>query len=213
MKKASLIFLLFLMVSAAYTQDKSHQNISQAVLNSLPEWLSSIPAGDETSYGFQNREEFSRAGLGAPIEIFSLAEDAFTQTGKATMLVPIGEWRIPVIVDHKIRALVTVVSQAGEWRIVMFGASTLAREFNEVEKQLTAEQFARLKLVRIYQPLSNFLFYDDPATNPDQLILLPLRSASIYLERQGSPAKKAFTLTEVIKTAHESYSTQNQEQQ
>jgi len=211
MKKTGFILLLLLMTSAAYTQGNSHQDISKSVLSSLPEWLSSIPAGDETSYGFQNREEFSRAVLGTPIEIFALDDDSFTHTGKATPLVSIGEWIIPVIVDQKIRALVTVVKQNGEWRIVTFGAATLASEFNNFENQLTAEQFAHIKMVRVYQPLSNFLFYDDPASNPDQLILLPLRSAAMYLGSQGSPAKKTWTLSEVIRTVHESISIQNQQ--
>ncbi len=133
--------------------------------------MSSIPAGDETSYGFQYREEFLRAGLGTPIEIFALEDDSFTQTGKTTRLAPIGEWRIPVIADHEIRALVTVVNQNNEWRIVDFGAAGLASKFNHFEHQLTAEQFARIKMVRIYQPLSDLLFYDDPASITTKLIL------------------------------------------
>ncbi|MEI7983572.1 MAG: hypothetical protein WCI71_18130 [Bacteroidota bacterium] len=210
MKKASLIFLLFLMVSAVYTQNKRNQEISRAVLPSLPKWLSVIPAGDETNYGFQNREEFSRADLGTPIEVFTLGDDFYTQTGQTTRLSSLGQWRIPVIVDQKNRAMVTVIKENSEWKIVDFGAAGLASELNDFENQLTAEQFQRLKMVRVYQPLSDFLFYNDPESNPDQIVLLPLLSASKYLENQGLQTKKTWTLEEVAKVLHRSISIQNQ---
>jgi hypothetical protein len=210
MKKTNLIFLLFLMVSAVYAQNISHQDISRAVLNTLPKWLSVIPAGDETNYGFQNREEFSRAGLGTPIEEFAMGNDFNTQKGQAARMLPLGQWRIPVIVDQKNRAMVTVIKENSEWKIVDFGAAGLASELNDFENQLTAEQFQRLKMVRVYQPLTDFLFYDDPESNPDQIVLLPLLSASKYLESQGLQTKKTWTLEEVVKVLHKSVSNQNQ---
>ncbi|MCK9220562.1 MAG: hypothetical protein M0P47_10995 [Bacteroidales bacterium] len=211
MKKAVVSILLFLMVFVAYTQEINHQNISQAVLNSLPEWLARIPVGDEISYGFQNREEFSRAVLGTPVEVFVLGKNFYTQTDREIQLTSIGEWRIPVVVDQKNCALVTVIKQNGEWKIVDFGAAGLAGELNNFGKQLTDEQFRKIKMIRIYQPLSDFLFYDDPLSNPDQIVLLPFRSASQYLESQDSQTKKTWTLSEVATILHKLISIQNQE--
>jgi len=210
-KKVGFILLLLLMTLAAYPQQNSNQNISQAVLNSLPDWLEKIPAGSESNYGFQSRDEFSRAGLGDPIGIFDLGDEFYTQTDQAPRLASTGEWRIPVTVDQKIRAMVTVAKQNNSWVIVDFGATGLAEGINNYESKLTADQFRRIKILYLYQPLSKFLFYDDPASGPDQIVLLPLRSAVDYLESQGLQTTKTLTLGEVVKIVRASVALQNQD--
>jgi len=212
MKKTGFIILLFILVSSVYSQKEANQNISLAVQTSLLQWLEKIPSGEETNYGFQNREEFSQASLGTPIQVFNMGNDLSWQSGKVNYLEPAGEWRIPVIIDQKNRAVVTVIKQNNDWEIVDFGAAGLAGELNDVKSHLTAEQFSRIKIFRLYQPLSNFLFYDDPASNPDQIILIPLLSASDYLESQGLQTTKTWTLGEVVKIVRGSVSLQNQEQ-
>ncbi|MEI7500847.1 MAG: T9SS type A sorting domain-containing protein [Bacteroidota bacterium] len=198
MKKTGFIILMFLVFSYAYSQETANQDISLAVRNSLLQWLEKIPSGDETNYGFQNREEFSQATLGTPIQVFDMGIDPSGQSGKVKYMEPAGEWRIPVIVDQKNRAVATVIKQNNVWEIVDFGASGLARELNDVKSHLTAEQFRKIKLFRTYQPLSNFLFYDDPASNPDLIVFLPLLSASDYFDSQGLQTTKTFTRDKAV---------------
>ncbi len=107
--------------------------------------------------------------------------------------------------------MVTVVKQSNAWEIVDFSSAGLAGELNKIKKQLTGDQFRRIKIFRLYQPLSTFLFYDDPAPGPDQIVLLPLLSAADYLESQGLPATKIWTLGEVVKLVRATGSVQNQE--
>ena len=144
--------------------------------------MEKIPSGDEANFGFQNREEFSRASLGTPIRMFTLSDDLSGPDGKAKYMKPNGEWRIPVIVDEKNRALVTVMKHDHQWSIVDFGAAGLASELNDFKSQLTAEQFRDIKMLRVYQLESDFLFYDDPLSSADEIVLVPMQSASQYLD-------------------------------
>jgi hypothetical protein len=210
-KNTGFILLLLLLTSAAYPQENSRRNISQAVMNSLPEWLEKIPAGSETNYGFQSRDEFSRAGLGDPIEVFDLGDEFYTQKDQAPRMVPTGEWRIPVTVDQKIRAMVTVVEQNSTWEIVDFGATGLAEGLSNYANKLPVDQFRRIKILTLYQPLTKFLFYDDPASGPDQIVLLPLLAAVDYFEKQGLQPTKTRTLGEVAKIVRATDSLQNQD--
>ncbi len=204
MKKASFIIVLFILVSCAYAQETANQNISFAVKNSLLQWLEKIPSGDEANYGFQNREEFSRAGLGSPIQMFKLNDILYGSDGKVNPMKPTGEWKIPVTVDEQNRALVTVMKRDLEWSIVDLGAAGLARELNDFKSKLTAEQFRDIKMLRVYQVESDFLFYDAPSSSADEIVLVPMQSASHYLEGMTGRTKKTLTLEEVTKFVSES---------
>lgn len=206
MKRLSMILLILISVLNVYSQDLSTQNMIPAVSKDLPSWLQKIPAGNEMLYGFQNRDEFSRASLGTPYPVFTLSEEFFTQPNPAFFLKSSTEWRIPVTVDQENRALVTIIQNNGEWKIVDIGASVLAREIGSYEKKLSGKQSGKLKIFRVYQIQSDFLFYDDPVSMPEKIYLIPLHSACLNLDGLNVKTDKQWTLSEVSGMIRESLS-------
>lgn len=206
MKKSSLILLTFLFILNSYTQDFSTQNMLMKASKDLPSWLQKIPAGSEILYGFQNRNEFLQAELGTPYPVYTLSNDFFTQPNPALYLKPAGEWRIPIITDLENKALLTVILQNGEWKIVDIGASTLAKEIGDYAKKYSGKQNGTLKIFRVYQLQSDFLFYESPDKSPDKIILIPLHSAYINLDGLNSKTNENRTLSDVIPMIRESIS-------
>jgi len=210
MKKMSLLLLLIFLMLQGYPQENTIQNLPAAVSGSLTEWLEKIPAGREAQYGFRNRSDFSRASLGVPVQVFTLDDAFFTQPGTSPTLKSTGEWRIPVIVDGKNCALVTVVKINGDWKIVDLGAHVLAQELAAMQERFTPAQFSVIKLFRVYPLQSDFLFYADPMAAPGQVTLLPLHSATLNIERLNESPVKTRNLDEVAGMIRETLSANNQ---
>ncbi len=204
MKKSSLILLSFFFILNAYTQDLSTQNMILSANKDLLSWLAKIPSGFERYYGFQSRNEFSQAETGIPVQVYTLTEEFFTQPDPVRYLKPSEEWRIPVLLDQQYCALVTVIKQNGEWKIVDLGASVLAREIGNYRQHASVETQDVLKILRVYQTQSDFLFSGDPYASPDKIMLFPLSSAYFNLPGLDRKTNDGLTLSELavmIRTA------------
>lgn len=198
MKKSSLILLSFFFILNAYNQDVSTRNMILSANQDLLSWLAKIPSGFERYYGFHNRNEFPQAEIGIPVQVYTLTEEFFTRPNPVGYLKPSEEWRIPVLYDQQYCALVTVIKQNGEWKIVDLGASVLAREIGNYRQHVSVDSKDMLKILRIYQTQSDFLFSGDPNDSPDKIMLFPLSSAYFNLPGLDTKTHDELTLSELV---------------
>lgn len=129
-------------------QDLRTMNVMKAVENSTAAFLDNIPDEILANYGIKYRAEIKRASAGLPIAVYTITHDtvSFTNT-----------WRVPLLIDNEHRALFTVfLTPDGEYRIVDFGATILARELSAYQKDKNFRG-----LLRVYELHKDFLIIND----------------------------------------------------
>jgi len=213
-------FILCCMLGAsfisAYPQGAPAKMIPD-VAKDLMTWLQKIPAGQEDRYGFSSRGEFNSSHPGDPYAVYTLSEDFFTRKETANYLKPAGEWRVPVVVDNQDRALLTVIQDGEAWTIVDLGASVLARELQESRQSGKLQPPGKssmpgsknLKILRVYQLHSDFVFLDDASLPPGELRVIPLHSAYLNLKRLNSDSRGIWTLSEILDMIREALPSDN----
>lgn len=130
----------------------SDDEIITAAKKDLNKFLNLIPAGVEKLYGFENREDFLRAQIGAPFRMYSL-NTGFLNNLKSDLkefIYPVDEWRVPVLIDDKMVSLLTVVKENESYKCVDIGGSALASELNQYEIFYDKNSDLRA-LLRLYQ--------------------------------------------------------------
>jgi hypothetical protein len=188
-----LLFILFAIVTGNNAQTVNRKKMVKDVTTDLQTWLKKIPGGNESKYGFSNREEFSIAMLGKPYQMFTLGGDFFKEQilpGK-NYLESTGEWRIPVMVNGENRIMMTVVKKKNKWKIVELGARVLAGELQEFDRNLQLRSQDAPRILRVFQVQSDFLFLDDPSLSPGKITVYPMHSALLNISklREGSLTK------------------------
>jgi hypothetical protein len=183
--KFTLLFIIFLFSSFAYGQMNISKDVLAAAEDGYASYLEKIPADRESLYGFNNREEFAKVKFGKPYLIMILNEDFFNdpELKDKDYLIPSGEWRVPLMIDKEFRALLTVAEVDGTWKVVGFGATSLAKELEGFEKDHPSKQQYG-KILRVYQSVSDFILLpseDDPLSQD----VIPLNSAKNSLAENG----------------------------
>ena len=135
-KKTILYLSLLLgMNLSAQNQDrvseKSANHTTEAAIANASSFLQLIPEGQEKDYGFESRTDFSKVKIEEPFQTFYMNYKQ-NQLG----FVEGNEWRVPLSINGKYVALLTVVVSEGHAEAVDFGASTLAKKLQELEVQL-----------------------------------------------------------------------------
>src|SRR3989442_72707 len=125
--KNKILTLGYIILAAGniFSQENILQNVLDAAHYGLSDYLNKIPNGEESKYGFNNREEFSLAQCGKPYEIFSLTKEFFSDENladKRNYLVSTGEWRIAVTMKGENRVILTVAKMNGAWEVVCLGS-------------------------------------------------------------------------------------------
>lgn len=138
----------------------------------LPRILEHIPADREENYGFNNRDEFKRAGLGVPYQEFSLEDEA-----------PTGYWRVPVTVDGENRALVRLKEVNGQWTFSGFGAARLAMELGFFENNIAKSKPTWGRIVRDFKMQCDYVQYEPKDLYKLDGSLYPMESAAKFLLR------------------------------
>lgn len=110
---------------------KSVNLVKEAALANASAFLQLIPEGQERDYGFENRSDFSRIKIEEPYETYFMHYKE-NKLG----FVSGNEWRVPLSVDGKYVALLTVVFNQGNAEVVDFGANVLAQKLQESEQQI-----------------------------------------------------------------------------
>ena len=115
--KLLLIVFLHLAVGNIYGQETDMKEILRAAEAGYPHYLAKIPVGQESFYGFNNREEFSEVKVGKPYKILTFRYNIFKETApNLDNFRPTGEWRIPLTVNGVNRVLISVAKINKVWQ-------------------------------------------------------------------------------------------------
>ncbi len=162
----------------------SRQSVAQAADQALAEWLAKIPNGQEAGYGFSGRAVFKRAAAGAPIRMAtispgSVAADSGPDSAPLELL---DVWRVPVLIDGRYVALLTVDCAGGSCKVVEIGAARLARELDDFMRQgIVTGPGEQAFLLRILQLHSDLLLVSANPGKPGAGRIYPLQSARMFL--------------------------------
>ena len=139
-------------------QDSIHTIVIHTIKNSMNLFLDSIPDRSLINYGINDRKEINRITIGKPIGVYNILNDNlyFSNT-----------WRVPITINGEYRALFTVIANStGEYKIVDFGATLLAKEFFNKRKNFDIKG-----LLRVYELRKDFFIYD---VNKDEYEFIPI---------------------------------------
>jgi hypothetical protein len=129
MKKHYFLLLVFCAMGLQLSAQDARTLVTQAANQQLQVSLARIPSGQEKNYGFENRSDFSRAVVGQPIRVTTIPADFFENGQQA--IVPLNEWRVPVVVDGQTRILFTVYDNGTKYEVADIGGALLGRELQQ----------------------------------------------------------------------------------
>jgi hypothetical protein len=104
--------------------------VKEAAVKNASTFLQLIPEGQEKEYGFENRTDFLNIKIEEPFQMYYMSY----KENKLGFLNG-NEWRVPLSVNGKYVALLTVVFNNEKAEVVDFGASVLAEKLQELEPQ------------------------------------------------------------------------------
>ena len=175
------------LASAGFSQsntiptDANEASVQTAAMADLEAFLGKIPEGREIEYGFRNREEFRRAKLGTPVQVFTIHPESMREgidPGRGYM-VPLNEWRVPVIVEGEYRTLLTVAIVNNALKTVELGGELLAKEMMKLGEK---EPNGRKAMLRLYRLRCDFLVIDRDGSGMEHGEFYPFRSARLTFE-------------------------------
>ena len=159
--------------------------------------LEKIPNGQEVSWGFNNRDEFTIAKVGKPYQTVTLNKGFFNDTilSENNYLVFNDEWRVPIMVNGEYRTLLRVIRIKGKWEVTGLGANVLAKELGKFENEHpSVKQYGMI--LRVYQMVSDFILL--PIDNSSSIMnIYPLASAKTALSEKEN-GKTFYSLSEAL---------------
>ncbi len=183
---ASLVaFFMIVALPLAKSQDSlvsQPQYIKVYAQNNLLEMLSHIPVGQESLYGFNNREEFYKAQANEALK-FVIYDDSLRQNTLS--------WRLPISVDGEYRALLTIEEHKGVLRLADFGAAVLAKDIQEHR----SANVDCIGILRAYHFGGDFLI----VLKQGQELYLPLTSACRSIASKRLKRKPYYDIKELNK--------------
>ena len=167
--------------------DPTEASVQAVARTALDSFLDKIPPGRETDYGFRNRKEFKLAHVGTPVQVLTLHPDSMRNgiDPKRSYMIPLNEWRAPVIVEGEFRTLLTVSVVNNALKTVELGGERLAREMMEFWAK---EPKGRKALLRLYQLRCDFLVLDRDGSGMEDGEFYPFRSAQLVFGDLGCSA-------------------------
>ena len=93
-------------------------------------FLNLIPQGQEMEYGFNSRSDFDKVEIGEAYEVYFVKR----AQGEVTLMES-NTYRVPLLVNGQAVALLSVVSNEKETKVVDFGAVKLARTLQALSKK------------------------------------------------------------------------------
>lgn len=182
------------LAASARPMDRAGDSVGVVAAISLPGFLASIPSGQEGRYGFHDRDEFARATVGNPIEVY-IARPALRDSlpwkrdTSWNRPVALGRWRVPVLVDSQTRCFLTVEKTNGVWEAVDLGAMGLAQEMAKFDSTHPAKRRALLRLDALR---ADVVLLDRTGAGWDEGEYHPLKSARTFFPSDsGRPRSRA----------------------
>ncbi len=146
MKKVFFMVLFGLSATVLFAQPADIESLRPQI----NQYLSLAAADNIEKYGFRNSDDLSLVQFGEPIQSVEM-ESGFYEDGNATgiyCMQDLDEYRIPLITNDTIRAFAIVVPQNGQWIVVDFGASGLAKRVDECYRSCNVKKHQRVKMLR-----------------------------------------------------------------
>ena len=158
----------------------------------LPHFLSLIPTGERSSYGFTKDDVLDQAYLAEPFNLHTIAPPALLgyQPGDSVpaLLSKTSLWYFPVMMRDKVRAILVVDQVDGKWQAVSLGYVPLAQQLQGVLQQWPRAKGFHPLLIAVFQAKEHLIMV--PEVSSHELIsLAPLKpglemkSAGNILER------------------------------
>ena len=136
--------------------------VLKAAKDGLPAFLSKIPAGEQSEYGFDSKEGCAKESvLGKPFRLLTITPtslDAY-QLGNSVDSV-LGEttlWYFPILAAGTIRSVLVVDKTAAGWEAVSLGYAPLAKALNDLNRDWPELAGFHPRLIAVFQA-RQFLF-------------------------------------------------------
>lgn len=161
--------------------DNLETQVKKAAGAGLPGMLALIPQGQEKSYGFSSREDFTKALPGEVYRTISLTNEFYQDkelSASKNYIRVQNEWRVPVVVDGRNRTLLTVLGQDTSLSVVDLGGSGLAEELEFRTKGFeNKEKF----ILRVYSLSMDFVVFADYGKDLSEAAYFPMMAARITI--------------------------------
>lgn len=179
--KLSVLACLLTIPINSQDNRETDKRIKNAGMQDLATFLNKIPIGHERDYGFDNRDQFNQITPGNPIRLYCLPDESGDINNTDNAISPRNEWFLPLIVNNKYVALLTVSREGNNFTAVDFGAKDLATELNTHKFQIENLNDGT-GLLRVYNIQSDFLMVTVKG-KPDKInSIYPLMSARTALK-------------------------------
>jgi hypothetical protein len=198
-KPFTFLVMLFAAIGVC-AQEENLQVIIDTAKSGYMGYLDKIPVGQESFYGFNNRDEFAVARIGKPYKIYTLSQDFFNDASLSESkdyLIPTYEWRIPITVNGEYRILLTVAKMNNLYQVVGIGGSGLAKELGEFENKYPSTN-QEGQLLRVYQLECDFIL--SSSGNPLSAVnVYPMTSAKMTLDKSDNKMSSSlYSLPQVL---------------
>ncbi|CAN5416570.1 hypothetical protein BH09BAC5_BH09BAC5_14040 [soil metagenome] len=138
--------------------DTPDDQVKTAATAQLQKALQMIPVGQETSFGFSSRSEFSTASVDEVFHTISLTQEFYQDENvldKNYILLQ-SEWRVPVTVQGENRVLLTIFHDGNALNVVDIGGVGLAKELQQISSgQIDTQKY----ILRIYPLAVDFAVF------------------------------------------------------
>lgn len=164
---------------------KNSADVLITAKESLDKFLNRIPAGYESFYGFESRDEFKDAKVESPILIYTISLDFLGDnlSNFTEYVQPTNDWKIPVTVNGTAKIFLQVTKFDGTFKAVDMGGHELALEIYDQLKYYKLDN--DIYLLRLYQIASDLLLIIPKDKGITSAKVLPLNSASKINEELG----------------------------
>lgn len=182
------------LAASSRPENRAEDSVQVVATAALPGFLVTIPAGQESRYGFKDREEFSRAKPGYPIEVLATRPSLRDSTPwkrdtSWNRPIALGRWRVPILVDSQSRCFLTVERVNGAWEAVDLGATGLASEMARFD---SANPGRRRAILRLDALRADVVVLDRNGAGWDDGEYHPLKSARTFFPSDsGRPRSRA----------------------
>ncbi len=136
------VFLLLFLVSVNLFPQSDSEQIKMEASLKVFSFLNLIPEGRESDYGFDNRSDFSKIKIENPYQIYYV-----TFKNNKLMFITSNQWRVPLSIEKKFVALLTVQIVKGKPTVVDFGGNKLAQKIQEFE-DLYSNEIGKYVVIR-----------------------------------------------------------------
>lgn len=199
MKKKACLFIVLLVfqISFGQAQKDNLNDVIVAANKGLASYLEKIPVGQETLYGFKNRDEFPSADIGKPYQVNTLSAEFFGDIelrSDKNYLEGVGEYKFPVVVNGEYKIMLIVSRMKEGWKVVAIGATGLAKELQDFERNYSSNNQS-ITLLTVHQLQGDFVIVNSGVAN--NWIAYPLSTGNMSLGNFGK-SDSHYTLNQLL---------------